>query len=98
MPQFNDFRLHPVCLLGVWEGFDWRPDAALFRMDWSEKPNLAVHRDLVFKEWWTDEGGNTNANGEFDLRAFKGTYRITVGARERTVEIETDKKMVEIEM
>jgi len=93
---------HPSCtgfvFWGFWESAHWRPDAALFRKDWSEKPNLRAYRDLVFNEWWTDETGPTNENGKFALRAFKGTYRITVGTRERTVEIETDKKIVEIEM
>ena len=83
---------------GFWEGAHWRPDSALFRKDWSEKRNLAAYRDLVFKEWWIDETGKTKEYGEFALRAFKGTYRSTVGARERTVEIEADKKIVEIEM
>jgi hypothetical protein len=42
---------------------------------------------LVFKEWWTDETGNTNAYGEFALRAFKGTHTVSVGNQEKVVEI-----------
>lgn len=82
---------HPACtgfvFWGFWEGSHWRPDSALFRMDWSEKRNLAVYRDLVFKEWWTDETGHTNVNGEFALRAFKGTHTVSVGNQEKVVEI-----------
>jgi len=77
---------HPACqgfvLWGFWEGSHWRPQAALFRKDWTEKPNLAVYRELVFREWWTDVEGVTDANGELTVRGFKGTYRIHLGAQE----------------
>lgn len=91
---------HPACtgfvFWGFWEEAHWRPDAALFRKDWSEKPNLDVYRNLVYKTWWTDETGSTNGDGEFALRAFKGTYRITVGTQEKTVEMENSPTRVEI--
>lgn len=91
---------HPACtgfvFWGFWEDAHWRPDSALFRKDWSEKPNLAAYRNLVFKEWWTDETGQTNENGEFALRAFKGTHRITVGSQEKTVEIGDNAATVEM--
>ena len=83
---------HPACsgfiLWGFWEGAHWRPDAALFRKDWSEQPNLEVYRKLVLNTWWTDETGITNDNGEFSLRAFKGIHRISVDNHEQTVNID----------
>ncbi len=85
---------HPACagfvFWGFWEGSHWRPNAALFRKDWSEKPNLEAYRNLVFNEWWTNETGVTNESGEFSLRAFKGTYQITVDAHEKVVYIDED--------
>lgn len=91
---------HPACtgfvFWGFWEGAHWRPDSALFRKDWSEKPNLRAYQDLVFKEWWTDETGNTNVDGEFALRAFKGTCRIIVGSQEKQVEIGDNAVKVEV--
>jgi len=85
---------HPACsgfvFWGFWEGSHWRPDSALFRMDWTEKPNLEVYRELVLNTWWTDETGITNKNGEFSLRAFKGIHRIIVDKQEQTVNIDSN--------
>ncbi len=91
---------HPACsgfvFWGFWEDAHWRPDAAMFRKDWSEKPNLHAYRDLVYKKWWTDEKGITNENGEFALRAFKGTYQVAVGAQEKAVEVGDSIATVEV--
>lgn len=91
---------HPACtgfvFWGFWEGAHWRPDGALFRKDWSEKPNLYVYRELVHNEWWTNETGHTNNEGEFKLRAFKGTYRITVGELEKTMKIENNPTVIDL--
>ena len=91
---------HPACagfvFWGFWEGAHWRPDGAMFRKDWSEKPNLLVYRDLVFKEWWTDVKGNTNDKGEFAVRGFKGNYKIVVGKSEKYAGIGDAPTTVEI--
>ena len=91
---------HPACagfvFWGFWEGAHWRPDGAMFRKDWSEKPNLAVYRDLVFKEWWTDVKGSTNDQGEFAVRGFKGSYKIVVGKNEKYAAIDDAPTSVEI--
>lgn len=93
---------HPACtgfvFWGFWEGAHWRPDSALFRKDWTEKPNFHAYRDLVYSEWWTDETGKTNAKGEFALRPFKGTYRVTVGDMEATARIDGDTTVIDIEL
>lgn len=34
-------------------------------------------RDLVFREWWTDEQTTSAPNGECRVPAFYGAYRIT---------------------
>ncbi|HDP35520.1 MAG TPA: glycoside hydrolase, partial [Candidatus Hydrogenedentes bacterium] len=91
---------HPACsgfvFWGFWEGSHWRPDGAMFRQDWSEKLNLAVYRDLVFKEWWTGVKGRTNNNGEFYVRGFKGSYRIIVGDDEKFTTIGDNPTTVDI--
>ena len=61
---------------GFWEGQDWLPRAALLRLDWSEKPNFKVWRDLIYKQWWTDVTGTTSADGVFHTRGFLGDYDI----------------------
>jgi GH35 family endo-1,4-beta-xylanase len=73
-PSFN-----AIVMWGFWEGRHWRPNAALWRRDWSIKPAGTVWKDLVFKTWWTDRAGKTDSGGQFTTRAFLGTYRVTVG-------------------
>ncbi len=91
---------HPACngvvFWGFWEGSHWRPDAALYRKDWSEKPNLDAYRNLVHEEWWTDERGLTNEDGEFKVRGYKGRYQIRAGKREKTVNLGDTRTVVEM--
>ncbi|MEM8944367.1 MAG: endo-1,4-beta-xylanase [Planctomycetota bacterium] len=63
---------------GFWEDAHWRPDAALFRSDWSIKPNGQAYLDLVFDEWWTNEVLATSNGGATAVDGFKGEYEITV--------------------
>ena len=63
---------------GFWEGRHWRPRAAMFRKDWSRKPNADAFTGLVFNKWWTDETAITDADGAINLRGFKGDYAIDV--------------------
>ncbi len=71
-PGINQF-LH----WGFWAQSHWLPDAALYRADFSIKPNGQAYEDLVFDQWWTDERGTTR-QGEYRTRAFHGDYRIVV--------------------
>lgn len=65
---------------GFWEDAHWRPSAALFRSDWSIKPNGQAFLDLVFDEWWTEEQADADAEGASMVRAFKGDHRVTATA------------------
>ena len=69
---------------GFWEGRHWRPRAAMFRKDWSRKPNADAFTGLVFSKWWTDETIATDENGAVALRGFKGDYAIDVTVGEVT--------------
>lgn len=73
---------HPVVtdivLWGFWEGRHWRPERALFRKDWSIKPNGQAYLDLVFKQWWTNAQGVSSAQGNYQTRGFLGDYEVTV--------------------
>jgi hypothetical protein len=70
---------------GFWEGRHWRPNAAMFRRDWSEKPNAQAWRDLIYKDWWTTADGTTGEEGKYAVRAFQGTHAVEVehGGRAR---------------
>ncbi len=71
---------------GFWESAHWRPAAAMYRADWSEKPNGAAYRTLVFDQWWTRASGTSSAQGEFRGRGFFGDYTATITVGGRTFE------------
>jgi GH35 family endo-1,4-beta-xylanase len=75
---------------GFWENRHWQPQAALYRKDWTEKPNGAAYRTLVKETWHTDASGRSDEAGRWSARAFYGTYEVTVrrDGREHIVRVE----------
>ena len=71
---------------GFWETCHWRPPAAMYRADWSEKPNARVYKDLVLKQWRTNLAGKTDASGRFAQRGFHGDYAVAIEAGGKRVE------------
>lgn len=82
----HDFYLavfsHPavdkIQMWGFWAGRHWMPRAALYRLDWSEKPAGKTYRELAWSTWWTNQTLTSDQDGKLSTRAFKGDYRITV--------------------
>lgn len=72
-PKFDDFLMW-----GFWERAHWLPAGAMYRADWSSKPNALVWNDLWFREWWTNENGISDRSGSYRTRGFKGDYTVTV--------------------
>jgi endo-1,4-beta-xylanase len=70
---------------GFWQGQHWLPDAALYRQDWSIKPNGQAFKDLIFKTWWTNVSGSSDSGGAYTTRGFLGDYDVTVTANGKTV-------------
>lgn len=68
---------------GFWEKKHWKTDAAMFRADWSEKPNAKVWRDLVRGQWLTKVEATTDAAGKLTTRGHLGDYEFntTVGGK-----------------
>jgi len=62
---------------GFWDGQHWRKNAPIFRKDWTLKPSGEAYRDLVFKQWWTDQTSPADATGTVKTRGFLGNYEIT---------------------
>ncbi|MFO1449303.1 MAG: endo-1,4-beta-xylanase [Opitutaceae bacterium] len=70
---------------GFWEGAHWRPRAAMYRRDWSEKPNGKVFRELVNETWRTDETRTSEGDGRVAGRGFLGTYGVEVEVAGKSV-------------
>ncbi len=90
---FSEEACRGIVLWGFWEGRIDKPNASLFRKDWSLKPAGKVWKDLVFREWRTDVQGKTDHNGEYGQRCFLGTYEIAVtsGGLPATAQIALEK-------
>jgi len=69
---------------GFWEKKHWKPDAGMFRADWSDKPNARVWRDLVRGAWRTHVDVTTDGQGEARTRGHLGDYEFTVSAEGKT--------------
>ncbi|HUT59252.1 MAG TPA: endo-1,4-beta-xylanase [Phycisphaerae bacterium] len=86
---FSHPAVNSIVMWGFWEGCHWKPNAALFRKDWSIKPNGQAWMDLVLKAWWTRTRGRTDAQGRYRVRGFLGDYDIRAQAGTRVSELHT---------
>ena len=75
---FSHPAVNEIIQWGFWEGKHWLPNAALYRKDWTIKPNGQAWLDLVKRDWWTNADGATGADGSYRTRGFYGDYEITV--------------------
>jgi GH35 family endo-1,4-beta-xylanase len=75
-----------VQLWGFWEKAHWRPHGAMFRSDWSEKPNAQAYCSLVLDQWRTRLNGQVGPTGIYAARGFYGDYVVTVEANGRRAE------------
>jgi len=63
---------------GFWEAAHWKPDAAMYKKDWTPKPNAAVWREWVTKKWKTNVTALSNKKGLVNTRGHFGKYEVTV--------------------
>ena len=82
---FSSPNVNSFLMWGFWEGMHWIPNAALYRQDWSIKPNGQAFKDLLFKRWWTNVAGKSDLSGRYGTRGFMGYYRITGTLGAKTV-------------
>jgi GH35 family endo-1,4-beta-xylanase len=78
---FSHPSVTAIMIWGFWEGRHWKPDAALWRRDWSIKPNGKVWTDLTLGEWHTQGEAVTDAEGWISFRGFHGSYEIETASR-----------------
>ena len=75
--SFSQSGVSQIVQWGFWEGAHFQPEAALYRLDYSVKPNGQAYEDLVFGKWWSDVQGTTT-EGRFSSDVFDGEYDIVV--------------------
>ena len=75
-PLVNGFTMW-----GFWEAAHWKPDAAMFKKDWTAKLNVAVWKELVTKQWRTAISMATGTEGMIRSRGHLGKYIVTVTKR-----------------
>jgi len=73
---------HPIVtgitLWGFWDAQHWKPDAGMFRKDWTAKPSATAWREWVTGKWKTAFDKVTDKKGEIHDRGHLGTYKIRV--------------------
>jgi GH35 family endo-1,4-beta-xylanase len=82
--SFSHSAIDAFVMWGFWEGRHWKPDAALWRDDWSIKPNGQQWLDLVRAEWQTDTSGSTFDDGILRTHGYLGSYEVVVSAHGQT--------------
>lgn len=65
---------------------DFRPEAALYRKDFTPTAMGKVWERLLTEDWHSEATLTTGPDGTVDLRGFKGMYRITVQHAETSTE------------
>lgn len=87
-----------LLMWGFWEGANWIPCSSLYRRDWSPTPAAEAYRDLVYKQWWTNWRGRTDAQGRCEVPAFFGQHRVTVGDKTTEVSLKRAERTRQVEM
>ena len=63
---------------GFWQGSHWIPNAAMWRKDWTLKPNGEAYLQCL-REWDTHGTAEAGPDGMLRFRGFYGDYRFDTG-------------------
>lgn len=97
---------HPVVtgvtLWGFWENAHWRPDAGMFRKDWTPKGSALAWREWVVGKWKTHEWGKTDKKGMLTVQGHLGQYTVSVEyrgqQRVKSCQLSKDTQVIEIRL
>ncbi|MGL1956325.1 MAG: endo-1,4-beta-xylanase [Colwellia sp.] len=82
------FFSHPatvgVQLWGFWQGRHWYPDAALYDLNWNEKPNAVAWKTLINDQWHSSFNGKTDEQGQYTARGFYGDYQVIFNYQDKS--------------
>jgi len=76
-----------ITMWGFWEGAHWRPDAALWDLDWTINLAGRTYRELVFNRWWTQWQGTIGPDGTVQVRVFYGDHEVEIDGRKETLSV-----------
>jgi len=97
---FPIYFAHPnveaILMWGFWAGDHWQPHCAMWKRDWTPRPQALAYRDLVFNKWWTQTSGKADDNGTFKTRAFYGDYIITSNGQTKKVTLSKKVKSIQV--
>ena len=75
--MFSHATTDGVVMWTFWRVNHWKANASLWRADWTIKPVGEAWQKLVKDEWTTRAMGAADGKGQYQVRGFKGEYRIT---------------------
>ena len=93
---FADPDIKAIIMWGFWAGDHWIPKSAMWRKDWTPRPQAVAYRDLVFKKWWTQINDKADGKGMYKARAFYGDYLITSDGVTKKVSLLSKNKSVTV--
>ncbi|MBE7054464.1 MAG: hypothetical protein E7391_09400, partial [Ruminococcaceae bacterium] len=73
LPQMDGF-----VSWGFTDRHHWLKNAILLDSEWNMKQSGEQYVDHVFNQWWTDESGKTNEDGEYITKVFYGDHNVTL--------------------
>jgi len=77
--MFSHPSVKGFLMWGFWENRHWKPTAAMYKADWSIRPNGEAYKELVLNKWWTgDTTQITDSTGILNFNGFLGTYSYTL--------------------
>ena len=88
--SFSHPKVVNFTMWGFWDGQHFLKNSPMYNLDWTLKPSGAVYKDLVFNQWWTKVSGKTDADGEYNFRAFYGDHDVTVTYKGKTYKATAD--------
>jgi endo-1,4-beta-xylanase len=97
---FPVYFAHPsveaIIMWGFWETDMWRPEAALWKKDWTPTALGLAYRDLVYNKWWTQITAKADKNGTLKAHAFYGDYLITANGKTKKVTLYKKDKSIQV--
>ena len=75
---FSHPAVDGILMWGFWEGAHWKPDAALWKKDWTPTKAAKAYRHLVYEKWWTKFEGTADEQGICEVPVFFGRHAVAV--------------------